>query len=508
VFSLIKKTEDILHIINTNQTILYIYDIPNMEIETITRDKWGAFSIEVLEKDKKDNEKIITAPLEEIIKDNDFIITCEIIASTLKQNGFFTTKKNHILRNHFNQFLGSEIFLNSIQKPKYNEDSNIIKLIEEETPTFNKLLKNLFFNEKEEVILNFISWLRIVSFEDKNQDVIWNFFGTNEEEQGQGAGKGVLITLLSKMFSGLVSSVSNTTYQNNFNSNLMNKKIIVFDEVEYQYLKYETIKDITGNPIYRIEFKGKEPIESKNVSSWLMFSNKCDLKNKIQSDDRRTFLIRPNPKNGSLKRIINKYYDGNFKQFQETLFNEIENIIHIISISSNQVKTPLEMATQAHRDYFQQSKQVSILEINDLYKIMISEDFKNKIYEIFQEIINVEISYKNDIALIKKVIHNQFMNRRTFELLFSILKENNYIKHNQKLNPNWELFKENIAKYDYVFLKEVKLKETKKYTAYRDKTLLKHISKDTKSLNQILRDLFTTNKTVEIDLDLEDCPPF
>ncbi len=355
MYSLIQQENNIKYIINTNETILYICDIDEMKIESIVREKWGSMKMRVLFTKKDSEPTTKQETLDEIIKNrNDFIHKCEIISSTLQTNGLFRRTYNNLERQYFNQFLGSKVFLECLENQKYNDDESIIKLLEQETPTIYKLLKNLFHNEKDEVIENFIAWLKVVSFKDKNQDIIWNFFGTNEEEQGQGAGKGVLITLLNKIFSGLVSSVSNTTYQNNFNSNLMNKKVIVFDEVDYKYLKYENIKDITGSPVLRVEFKGREPLEAKNVSSWLMFSNMHNLHNKITSDDRRTFLIRPNPKNGSLKTIINKDYDGDFNYFKYSLHDEIENFINIIAIADDKVKSPLEMTTQAHRDYFRQ----------------------------------------------------------------------------------------------------------------------------------------------------------
>ena len=186
-------------------------------------------------------------------------------------------------------------FLERKNLNKY-KNQNLIDLLDKEIPTINILLRNLFHNENDRMIENFINWLNVVSFKDTNQDIIFGFIGTNEIDQGQGRGKGVLIQLLNKVFSGLVVSISNTNYEKNFNSSLMNKKIVVFDEVDFKRLNYSHIKDITGNKIFSVEFKGKEPIESKNVSSWLCFSNEHDLHNKITIDDRRFFIIRPNPK--------------------------------------------------------------------------------------------------------------------------------------------------------------------------------------------------------------------
>lgn len=490
MYSLINQETNMKYIINTNETILYIYNMDEMQVEGIVREKWGSMKMRVLFT-KKDSEILKHETLDEIIKnDNNFIQKCEIISSTLQANGFFSRTYNNLERQYFNQFLGSQVFLECLENPKYSNNDSIIELLKNETPVIYKLLKNLFYNEKDEVIENFVAWLKVVSFKDKHQDIIWNFFGTNEEEQGQGAGKGVLITLLNKIFSGLVSSVSNMTYQNNFNSNLMNKKVIVFDEVDYKCLKYENIKDITGNSVFRVEFKGREPLEAKNVSSWLMFSNMHNLHNRITSDDRRTFLIRPNPKNGSLKAIINKDYNGDFTHFNNLLHSEIENFINIIAVADDKVKSPLEMTTQAHRNYFRQSKQVSVLDINELHKILISPNFQDKIFAIFQEILNIEPTYKKDVLLIKRAIGNKFMNRKIFTMIFDILKDNHYINANEKLNKLWELFKENISKYEYVSIEDIKVNETKKWTIFRDKTMLYHKDKTIKILTPVWREMF------------------
>jgi hypothetical protein len=492
MYSLIEQNNNIHYILNTNETTLYIYDAEEMKIEIIVREKWGSMNMNVSCR-KKDETTTKLEALDVIIKNqNDFIHKCEIISSTLKPNGIFRRTYNNLERRYFNQFLGSEMFLECLGNPKYDNNQSIIGLLEKETPTIHRLIKNIFHNEKDEVIENFLAWLKVVAFKDTHQDIIWNFFGTNEEDQGQGAGKGVMITLLNKMFSGLVSSVSNTTYQNNFNSNLMNKKVIVFDEVDYKNLKYETIKDITGNPILRVEFKGREPLEAKNVSSWLMFSNMYRLFDIFGLDDRRTFLIRPNPKNGSLKAIINKDYGGDFNYFQTLLYSEIENFINIIAIASDKVKAPLEITTQAHKDYFKQSKQVSVLGINELHKILVSHDFQEKIFAIFQEIINITPSHKKDVLLIKKAINNKFMNRKIFTMIFDILKDNEYLNANVKLNQLWELFKENISKFDYVFVHKIKINETKKWSQFRDQTMIYHKDKTNKILIPIWREMFCT----------------
>lgn len=488
MYKLTDKDNNKEYYINSNKTILYLYDKNLKVINRIFRDKWSSMSLEV---DDKNIKKEVD--LKEIIEnENDFIKSCQVISSTLKPRGYFEEKDDfNIKYNFLNEFLGSETFLNSKNKNKYN-DENIIDLLEKETPLIFKLLKNLFYNENNNIIINFINWLNVVGFQDKNQDIIFNFFGTNEQEQGQGRGKGILIKLLNKIFSGLVVSVSNTTYMNNFNSNLMNKKIVVFDEVNYKYLKYETIKDITGNPIFRVEYKGKEPIQSDNVSSWLMFSNESDLCNKITIEDRRTFLIRPNLKNGSLKRdVIDEFFDGEYNKFEEELFKEIDNFIYIIRKRSGRVLSPLELQTQRYKDYFKEKTQISILEIDDIYKILINTQFREKIIEIMEIIGHLDNNYKKQIETIKKVINLNMINFKTFSIIFTFLRDNDYILKTKKLNKEWEIIKENLLKNGFVKV-GIDLQKTKNFNKFKDTIIIKndYYLTEKHKINNILRDLF------------------
>ena len=75
-------------------------------------------------------------------------------------------------------------------------------------------------------------------------------------------------------------------------------------------------------------------------------------------------------------------------------------------------------------------------------------------------------------------------------MIFDILKDNEYINSNVKLNKLWELFKENISKFDYVFINNIKINETKKWTAFRDKTMIYHKDKTNKILTNVWREMF------------------
>lgn len=459
------QNDDISFYVNTNKTILYIYNKKNNKIVRHFADKWPSLEMDVVIFDDGE-ESVKSLNFKTIIdKESDFIKKVNPIASTVKTPAFFKEfdEETMITSNFLNEFLGSETFIESFHNNKYRKNSNVINALKKDTPAFYMLLKNLFFNEKDEVIENFLNWLNVCSFQDRNQDVIFCFFGTTELLQGQGAGKGVLIQLLNELLSGLVVSVSNTTYENNFNSNIMNKKVVVFDEVNFKGLKYESIKDITGSSKLRIEFKGKEPINTDNVSSWLMFSNEHDLHDKITADDRRTFLVRPNPQNGSLKKLFTKKYKS-FEGFQEQLNSEKDSIIHIIANSTKKVKTPLELETRAKREYFLQKNELDVIDIKMFYQILSNDQMHKKIIKISKDNNFLD---KQTFELLK----SKSMNYKLFEIIHARFIEFGFLKKESSLFI-WERLKEYSLKNGYVFL-NVDMCKSKAFERFKDKILVK-----------------------------------
>jgi hypothetical protein len=362
-------------------------------------------------------------------------------------------KDTGIATNYLNIYLNSRIFQDAAANNYYSItcEENLIELLEKETPAIHKLLKNLFHNERDEVLINFLNYLNVISFTDNKQDIMFLFKGTSEENQGQGAGKGVFRDLLSKMFSGLVCSVSNETYKDNFNSELLNKKIVIFDELDFKSLKYEKLKDITGSGTLRIENKGKDAIVVKNVSSWLLFTNLSDVLSKILADDRRTFIIHPNPKNGSLKsEIIDEYYDGDFKYFQDCLFAEIEFFIHIISLATGKIKTPLELRTEAHRNYFS-ANNYNLTDIKKFNDIFLKKNSKRKFIEFLDELKTLNDISENEFEKMKYYLNTGFYYQEMLEEIFAICQQHQIgdIKSRDKSRVAIKALKDELIKQDH-----------------------------------------------------------
>lgn len=478
------KNEDIKYYVNTNKTILYIHNKATNKLIRKFSDQWSAMTIECKTVDDDGNEGISLFDFKTLIsKDAPFITKVNCIASTIKKAGFFKDFDDDtgISTNYLNEFLGSEYFIDAILHNKYSKKSKILTLISKETPVFNDLLKNLFFNESDEVILNFLRWLKICCFSDKRQDIIYLFCGTNEINQGQGAGKGVLIEFLNKMLFGLTVSVDNKTYETNFNSNLLNKKVVVFDEVNFKSLKYEAVKNITGSSLLRVEFKGKEPINAENIGSWLMFSNEHDLCDKITYDDRRTFIIRPNPKNGSLTRLIKSKY-SDYDNFKNKLHNEIENLIHILALNDNHVLNPIELKTNAKNEYFKDKTEIEVIDLKDFYQFIVNKKMTQKLIRILES--NNLFDDKIKLKLIKKSI----LNYKLFFEIFQVLQRNGFFQKKESPLFAWERLKEFSLKNGFEII-HIDQRETKQFQRYKDKTLLLKAGINSKELREIKQQL-------------------
>ena len=81
---------NIKHFINTNSSILYIYNLEQNEITQIRATDFKAITFDVVEYKKTENIHRIMDINEIINGKNDFVKTVKVIASTTKQEGHFT----------------------------------------------------------------------------------------------------------------------------------------------------------------------------------------------------------------------------------------------------------------------------------------------------------------------------------------------------------------------------------------------------------------------------------
>lgn len=435
--------------VNTNKSIVFAHNTEANKIERIYKDQWASTYLEVLKTNEKTGEtwqgEMDCANI--LDEKQDVFKTVNPIASTTKQAGFFEeySEKTGGTHHYLNEYLNSEIFIKAKQAIDNTIPVNPIGLLENNCPNITLLLRNLFYEESDAVLQNFLNWLAVIAYKNTHQDIFWLFKGTDEENQGQGAGKGVFRDLMSTLLSGLVVSVNNNSYKNNFNSQLMNMKLIIFDEVDFKALNYEAVKDMTGSSLLYIEFKGKEPIRAANVASWLFFTNMSNTFNKIQARDRRCFLIHPNPINDSLRIAV-----GDMGQFIEGLRDELPAFINVIAHCDTKVLKPNELRTKAHIEYFSNEALCSINDIASIAKIFTNDESRRSYFD-FLEILSESASQRRDYSAQKYFIEKGFIYFQLFEEIYEVFLTHNIAGITKKTTAYkaWKELVEELKRLNY-----------------------------------------------------------
>lgn len=462
----------------------------------------------LIEYDKKDNSYIFTNGQDfgsyeteegksyedffEELKKEKKIKKCKTVLTTKDNYGYKRKKEGKRFINIFNEFKNANIFSEALKKLEYKDNKkNLYKLAKEKTPYFLFLLENLFYNEDKEQIENFLKWLSYVFYEENRQDIAYLFKGTNKMEQGQGAGKGVLIQILDKLLSGLTTNVNNVNYKDNFNSDLQNKKIVIFDELDVNKVDYNYLKYITGNDSIKIEYKGKNKINVKNYASWLFFTNESDIIRNMVEDDRRLFIIHPNPTNGSLEHIT-KTNNISISKLIENINEEFEEIVKImayINFKKLYPKKPQDLRSKAHKHTFEKKK--SIKNIDNILEIFIDKKTRLNFCKNLEELTingDLNINKKHFIYFLENGIYTKNLVKWVIRVLGQLeignIRNKAHIMEIATLDTLEQLktikgYETKEIKGKYKSLIQHKYKDFSKYATY--------LKKDIKSIKALLR---------------------
>lgn len=434
--------------INTSKTIIFSYSLKMEKIKRIYQSDWASYDMEVQKLNRKTNEvETLTMDWASIVKEeNEIFKVIKPIASTTKPAGFFLeyNKEVGLDQNCLNEYLNSEKFILAKNEVDSGKTINPLELLRKDCPNISLLLSNLFYNETDKVLQNFLNWLAVIAYKNERQDIFWLFKGTDEDNQGQGAGKGVFRDLMTELLSGLVVSVSNQSYKSNFNSKLMNMKLIIFDEVNIKSLNYEVVKDMTGASTMPIEFKGKEVVQTDNVASWLFFTNEYDLFQKINEADRRCFLIHPNPKNDSLVSIVE-----NIDTFFVDINKELSALTVVLANCNTNVIKPNKLRTRAHIDYFSNEARSSIISLTSISKIFTNKEDKRTYFDFLNDLEKIESEL--DYSSQRYFIDNRFSYYKLFLEIYEVCFEHKIAGISSKISPQkaWKHFKEELYKLGY-----------------------------------------------------------
>ena len=439
------QSKNYIYYINTSKNIIFSHSLLANKIKRKYKSDWGATDMEVDKINKKGDINTLIMNWEDITKEENSIFpVVKPIASTQKPAGFFSEIDDTIglRQNYLNEYLNSEVFIEA--KIHAQLGINPIDLLNTTCPNISILLRNLFHNEKDIILQNFLNWLAVIAYGNKRQDVFWLFKGKSDEEQGQGAGKGVFSSLMSELLSGLVVSVNNISYKNTFNSQLLNMKLIIFDEVNFKSLNYEVVKDMTGSDSISIMFKGKEAMITDNVASWLFFTNEYDLLLKITIDDRRCFLIHPNSINDSLSKLI-----PDMEKFIQDIKSELPNLINVLAHCDLKVKKPNELRTQAHTDYFNNLDTAELNDIQSISKFFTNKNDRASYFDFLNQLEKLDslLDFKSQ----KYFIENKFSFYQAFKDIYKVCFEHKIAGISNKTTPQkaWKQLREVLLKLDY-----------------------------------------------------------
>jgi len=507
---LLNKPENIEYYVNESETNFYIYNTKENTLKIINKSEFDTTTFEVKIITKKEEYTDILTIKQILKEENNFIKKVKIVIKTNEKVGYYTKNELGLQQHFFNIFLNNKKFIESINNNKYikyyndrkkekNDYNLIYKLFKKECKNLSILIDNLFYYENEIVKVNFLKWLYNVIYLDKYQDVIFIFFGKNDIQQGQGSGKGVLINILNNLLSNLLTTINNSNYKDRFNTSYYNKKLVIFDEVDFKKLDYNYIKNLTGTPLINIEFKGKDKIQIDNTISLLLFSNEYELNNNINIEDRRSFLIYPNPVNNSLLKIVKRKrkYKGNIELFiNDIINNELENFTHILYLLKDfKLLKPFELITESKKIYFHNKQKVKEITTSELYKILVNKKYKKYIKDIITYIKSITNNLKTNEILdnFYLELENNFLTFNTFKNFIEVLKNNKIFYSKLSIEKLFYSMSKELEEFNYT-RKYHYLKETKRYKGKKLLLLFNKQKTEIKKINEIIRNVYKLNK--------------
>lgn len=460
----IQKLPGYTYIIDFN--CCYIQNNKTLEFETINSCDYDSTLLKV-KKGNKIEEKSISYILKS--QNNFFIKAKGVIDTTLKPGIHSQVLNNTNIRKvTFNTFKNATIYSKIKQTDLFpsiiHKPDEILKSFVLEAPAFMSLIFNLFYHETPAVIYNFLCFLHNAIFKCERQDKCYLFFGFSADKTGQGAGKGLLISYLSKLVDfQLIGELTNNSYLTPFNLDLINKPLVFFDEANLKNLRYFKIKELTGNELLRVEQKGQDAFYVKNVISLLIFSNEITLCKEILETDRRLFLINPNPEHLSINKIINDF--GGSKLYLAKLDEEKNTVLNILYHHCNdEVIDPIALPSAAKRRYFERTRKISIdIIINNLELIGSNHKFRLEIIKMInEESYSFGFCHQEKLYLLQKGV----MSKDLFYEITDFLCKKKLYKTGVSRNYIWIKTIEKASENE-ITIKQIKLKKTKLFADFK-----------------------------------------
>ena len=263
-----------------------------------------------------------------------------------------------------------------------------------EDSLFYKHLQNDFFNKNAGELKHFLDHIAdIIQDPARIKGTSHLFYSP------QGCGKGLLGKFMSKMLgvSNVISIINTDTYfDKNFNSDIGNKLLKIFEEVSEKgsaFKNHNRLKGEQTSDTERIEPKGIDPYYNRHCARfWYFTNNENSLY--IENDDRRTTL-----------HSINSDHQNNYEYFKP-IWAEIsnaeflKNAFEYFATRTYEEKTVMNaFTTQYKKDQKDANLPNGIKFILDYVKKELPE-IKNKDIKITSEILKTKYkSYCEDLGI-------------------------------------------------------------------------------------------------------------
>ena len=479
------RNNDLQGYTDANRNIAVICNVKTGEIKKIPREKFKTNEL----KNFFQNGELVH--IDEVINNTSYFKPVTFIVSTTSEAGYIEKADDISIDKLFNVFENSKFFKSAINENPYL-NSDLIKALENETPAFNLLLKNLFYNEDKPAIINFLKWLNVSLFENKRQDLIYLFFGTDEHNQAQGSGKNVLFDVLRFIAEDLVQMLSSSQYRSNFNAIISGKLIVGIDEMPLGDFDYPRLKNLVGDEKINIERKGQDLEKVDNIISLMIFSNEHKIDKQVSKQDRRLVMIRPRGEMRSLNFTLDEsgLFNGCMKKMYAELKCEVEKILKIIYAAGSDIDISEILNTNARKNYFKEQDQAVLNDLNCVESFFTD---KKNLLKMEESLRDLNIKYNETYY---QLVSSGICNYRIYIYFYQLLVKNKISLPSRSEQVSWLRYKENAIKKGF-HTKTLKFNETKKYKVYQEKVVIyeKKLSKtQQRILNSKLRDLFGIKK--------------
>lgn len=328
---------------------------------------------------------------------------------------------------------------------KFKADVKIEYDINKLKPLFDYILEIICDNQ--EILFKYIiSWLRHICKKPQIKTGKVLVFQSDKQRAGKGTFINWLMFHVFGKNSSYATSLSKLTQK--FNSFLINKSLIIVDELPTTSTKFhntfDILKSLITEPCLDIEYKGKESIQTDNLCNFV-FSTNNEKSIKIEKDDGRYVIFKINESKVGDIEFWNHVHTNVFTEdmgihFFNYLINIDDNddiLVSIHQIPETELKNRMkEMSLNSMEIFIKLLKERNIddFKLNDLLNDNIvkeKDNYDNEFILLNKIDINIKLKFK------KQSLYNHYiswcnksgetqMKQKYFNTILTELRKSDY----------------------------------------------------------------------------------